>query len=78
MRVILIRMFILMKSVLIIIVTVKLGAIEAWLKYKTSTWKKIMWWLIVTLKKIIYWYDLSPSVLGEMDIKVQVCIYVLR
>lgn len=36
--VILIHMFLLMKSVLIIIVTVKLGATEAWLKYKTSTW----------------------------------------
>lgn len=37
-----------------------------------------MWWLIVTLKIIIYWHDLSPSALGEMDIKVQVCIYILR
>ena len=32
----------------------------------------------MTLKKIIYWHDLSPSALGEMDIKVQVCIYILR
>ena len=32
----------------------------------------------MTLSKIIYWHDLSRSVLGEIDITVQVCIYTLR